>query len=62
VTAAAFPGQTILMSRFIQVFEFTGDKMRAKGNFFALMFLVMAIGVFVMYFAIGWTSNVVGQV
>jgi ATP-binding cassette subfamily B (MDR/TAP) protein 1 len=50
------------MSRFIEVFELTGDKMRTKGNFFALMFLVLAIGTFVMYFVLGWTSNIVGQV
>ncbi|KAJ5306401.1 ABC transporter sequence [Penicillium antarcticum] len=59
--AAAFPGQTILMSQFIEVFEFTGDKMRSKGNFFALMFLVLAIGTFAMYFLMGYTSNIVGQ-
>jgi ATP-binding cassette subfamily B (MDR/TAP) protein 1 len=50
------------MSGFIEVFKLTGDKMRAKGNFFALMFLVLAIGTFVMYFLLGWTSNVVAQV
>ncbi|KAJ6027022.1 ABC transporter integral membrane type 1 [Penicillium canescens] len=59
--AAALPGQTILMSGFIEVFKLTGDKMQVKGNFFALMFLVLAIGTFVMYFVLGWTSNIVAQ-
>ncbi|KAL4886137.1 P-loop containing nucleoside triphosphate hydrolase protein [Aspergillus karnatakaensis] len=60
--AASFPAQTILMTRFIEVFQFTGDKMREKGNFFALMFLVLAIGLLVVYFIIGWSSNVVAQI
>ncbi|OTB18178.1 hypothetical protein K445DRAFT_314988 [Daldinia sp. EC12] len=59
--AAAFPGQAILMSKFIEVFQFTGSEMRSRGNFFALMFLVMAIGALIVYFIIGWTSNVVAQ-
>ncbi|KAJ5112704.1 ABC transporter [Penicillium argentinense] len=59
--AASYPGQTILMSRFIEVFKFTGAKMEDKGNFFALMFLVLGIGAFVVYFVVGWSSNVVAQ-
>ncbi|KAJ6185225.1 ABC transporter [Penicillium mononematosum] len=59
--AASFPGQAILMSRFIEVFQFTGAAMRTKGNFFALMFLVLGLGAFVVYFVVGWTSNVVAQ-
>lgn len=50
------------MSKFIEVFELTGSKMREKGNFFALMFFVIACGSLVVYFITGWTSNVVGQV
>lgn len=60
--AAAFPGQTILMSRFIEVFKFTGDEMQKKGSFIALMFLVLAIGSFFAYFVVGWSSNAVAQV
>lgn len=60
--AAAFPGQAILMSRFIEVFKFTGDEMQRKANFIALMFLVLAIGTLVTYFVVGWSSNLVGQV
>lgn len=60
--AAAFPGQAILMSRFIEVFKFRGDEMQKKANFIALMFLVLAIGVLFTYFIVGWSSNLVGQV
>lgn len=50
------------MSRFIEVFKFTGAKMQEKGNFFALMFLVLALGCFIIYFVVGWSSNVIAQV
>lgn len=60
--AAIFPGQAILMSRVIDIFKLTGSEMREKGNFFALMFLVMAFGALVTYFVLGWSSNVVAQV
>ncbi|KAJ5559247.1 ABC transporter integral membrane type 1 [Penicillium sp. DV-2018c] len=59
--AASYPGQSILMSKFIEVFQFTGSAMREKGNFFALMFFVLGLGSFVVYFIIGWTSNIVAQ-
>ncbi|UPK99813.1 hypothetical protein LCI18_010748 [Fusarium solani-melongenae] len=59
--AAAYPGQAILMSKFIDVFKLTGSAMQTKGNFFALMFLVMACGCLVVYFVLGWTSNVIAQ-
>ncbi|OAL25873.1 hypothetical protein AYO20_10335 [Fonsecaea nubica] len=59
--AASFPGQAILMSKFIEVFELTGSAMQKRGSFLALMFLVMACGCLVVYFALGWTSNVVAQ-
>lgn len=60
--AAAYPGQSILMSRFIEVFKYTGSEMREKGDFFALMFLVLAIGACVVYFVMGWCSNVIATV
>lgn len=50
------------MSRFIEVFQFTGAKMQEKGNFFALMFLVLGLDSLVVYFVIGWSSNIVAQV
>lgn len=59
--AASFPGQAILMSKFIEVFKFTGAKMQEKGNFFALMFLALALGCLVVYFIVGWSSNIIAQ-
>lgn len=50
------------MSRFIDVFQLTGTKMQQKGNFFALTFLVLGLGSLIVYFAVGWSSNIVAQV
>lgn len=50
------------MSRFIEVFQYTGSEMQKKGNFFALMFLVLAIGACVVYFIMGWCSNTIATV
>lgn len=50
------------MSRFIDVFKLSGSAMQQKGNFFALMFLAIACGCLVIYFIIGYASNVVAQV
>lgn len=60
--AAAYPGQSILMSRFIEVFQYTGSEMQKRGNFFASMFLVLAIGACVVYFVMGWCSNTIATV
>ncbi|KAM0270663.1 hypothetical protein ACHAQH_009332 [Verticillium albo-atrum] len=61
LAAGAYPGQAVLMSKFIDVFKLTGNEMRKEGNFFALMLLVMACGCLVVYFIVGYTSNVVAQ-
>lgn len=62
MVAAAFPGQAILMSRIVEVFELKGSELAAKGDFFALMFLVLGLGALVVYFIIGWSSNAIAQV
>lgn len=50
------------MSKFIEVFELTGSAMQKKGNFFALMFLVLGLGALVVYFILGWTASIVAHV
>ncbi|KAI3026336.1 hypothetical protein CBS147347_4993 [Aspergillus niger] len=57
LAAAAYPAQAILMSKFIDVFRYSGAEMRREGNFFALMFFVLGIGSMAAYFAVGWLSN-----
>ncbi|CAI7611552.1 unnamed protein product [Penicillium bialowiezense] len=60
-TAATFPGQSILISKFIEVFELTGSAMQKRGNFFALMFFVLGLGCFVIYFIVGWMASIVAH-
>ncbi|KAL4789629.1 P-loop containing nucleoside triphosphate hydrolase protein [Aspergillus venezuelensis] len=59
--AAVYPGQALLMARVVDVFQLTGDKMRDRGNFFAAMFIVLAAGCLVTYFAIGYATNTIAQ-
>ncbi|KAL4926789.1 ABC transporter ATP-binding protein [Aspergillus undulatus] len=59
--AAVYPGQALLMARVVDVFQLTGDKMRDRGNFFATMFIVLASGCLVTYFAIGYATNTIAQ-
>lgn len=58
--AAAFPGQALLLGKIMDVFS--GPDMVSRGNFVALMFFVLALGSFVVYFVLGWTTNVIAQV
>jgi ATP-binding cassette subfamily B (MDR/TAP) protein 1 len=62
IPAGTFPGQAMLMSRLVNVFQYTGSEMEEKGNFFALMNLVIAIGCLIVYFIIGYTANSISTV
>ena len=33
-----------------------------RGNFIALMYFVMSLGCFVVYFGLGWATNIIAQV
>lgn len=50
------------MGKLLDVFTLQGSEMTNRGNFFALMFFVLALGVLVCYFVLGWTTNLVAQV
>jgi ATP-binding cassette subfamily B (MDR/TAP) protein 1 len=58
--AAVYPGQALLLGKTMDVF--TSPDMVSRGNFVSLMFFVLALGCFVVYFVLGWTSNVIAQV
>lgn len=45
----------------MSVFSLTGSEMESKGNFYAKMFIVLACGCFIAYFALGYATNVVAQ-
>jgi ATP-binding cassette subfamily B (MDR/TAP) protein 1 len=57
-----FPAQAIVFARIVRAFELTGSEARSEGNFFSLMFFVIALGNLVVFAVIGWTSNILAQV
>ena len=58
--AGVYPGQALLLASVMDIFS--SDDMIGTGNFIALMYFVMSLGCFVVYFGLGWTTNVVAQV
>jgi ATP-binding cassette subfamily B (MDR/TAP) protein 1 len=60
--AGANPGQALLMGKLLDVFTLQGSQMTKRANFFALMFFILALGVLVCYFVLGWTTNLIAQV
>ncbi|KAJ5341530.1 ABC multidrug transporter [Penicillium brevicompactum] len=49
--------QSWLFAQLIQVFQFTGQKLVDKANFWALMFFVLAIAMSTFYFLLGTSAN-----
>jgi hypothetical protein len=60
VTAAVNPGQTLLLGKLVDIIAL--DDPTAKANFLALMLLVLSLGCFVCYYALGWSMNVIANV
>ncbi|OHX00550.1 multidrug resistance protein [Colletotrichum incanum] len=62
IGAAVFPGQAVLLASVTEVFTArSSSDMVRKGNFISLMYVVMAVGCFLGYFAMGWATNIVTQ-
>ncbi|QKX55415.1 uncharacterized protein TRUGW13939_02508 [Talaromyces rugulosus] len=57
--AAVNPGQAFLLGNIMSVF--TSPDIVARGNFIALMFFVMSLGILVVYFVMGWSTNSIAQ-
>jgi ATP-binding cassette, subfamily B (MDR/TAP), member 1 len=60
IGGGTYPAQAVLFSRLINVFTLQGEEARTQGNFYALMFFVLAIVNLFGYFAIGWACNTIG--
>lgn len=60
LTAAVNPGQALLLGNVMSVF--TSPDMVARGNFISLMFFIMSLGILVIYFIMGWSTNTIAQV
>ncbi|EER43482.1 multidrug resistance protein [Histoplasma capsulatum H143] len=57
-----YPAQAVLFSRLVSVFTLQGSAMLDRGDFFSLMFFMVAIGNFIAYFLLGYVSNRIAQV
>ncbi|EGO53219.1 hypothetical protein NEUTE1DRAFT_92339 [Neurospora tetrasperma FGSC 2508] len=58
---ATYPALAIIFSRIMDAFALEGDKMVERGNFFSLMFFIVALGNLVAYAVLGWFCNVIAQ-
>ncbi|KAK1599509.1 ABC transporter [Colletotrichum navitas] len=61
VSVGAYPGQSLVIANLVDVFTLTGSEMISKGNFYSLIFFILALGVFVSYFTMGMNTNVIAQ-
>lgn len=59
---ATYPAQAILFSRVVEAFQMDPGLGVAQGDFYSLMFFVVAIGNLILFAAVGWASNIVAQV
>ena len=58
--AAIYPGQALLLANVMDIFS--APNMVERGNFIALMYFVMALGCIIVYFGLGWATNIIAQV
>lgn len=58
--AAVNPGQALLLGEIMSVF--TSPDISSRGNFISLMFFIMSLGILVVYFIMGWSTNTIAQV
>lgn len=59
--AAIFPAQAIILAEVLDVFQLEPVAMQTRGNFFALMLLMLGITSLVVYSTMGWFTNIVAQ-
>ncbi|KAJ9297277.1 hypothetical protein DTO271G3_4570 [Paecilomyces variotii] len=53
---AAYALQSWLFAQLIQVFQFTGQKLKDAANFWALMFFILSLAMLVSYFFVGFVG------
>jgi ATP-binding cassette subfamily B (MDR/TAP) protein 1 len=59
---ALFPLQAFLYARLVTAFQLTGSALISAGNFWALMWFIVALVVAAAYFVIGGLSTGLGEV
>jgi len=60
--SAAFPLQAYLFANLISLFAFYGEFLREATNFWCLMTVVLAVGVGICHFMLGWACSTVSFV
>lgn len=55
--SVAYPVQSYVFSQFLQVVTYTGHQLQSASNHWALMFFILALGVALAYFTLGWSSH-----
>lgn len=58
---ATYPAQAILFSRVVEAFQLSPGSGVEQGDFYSLMFFVVALGNLLVYAAVGWASVIVAQ-
>ncbi|KAL5114063.1 hypothetical protein ACEQ8H_008040 [Pleosporales sp. CAS-2024a] len=58
---ASYPAQAILFSRIVRAFQLSPQQGIDQGDFFSLMFFMVAIGNLLVFASVGWVSNIVAQ-
>ncbi|CBX99230.1 similar to multidrug resistance protein 1 [Plenodomus lingam JN3] len=58
---ATYPAQAILFSRVVEAFQLPAAQAVDQGDFYALMFFVVALGNLVLFAVIGYLSNIIAQ-
>ncbi|KAK5088598.1 hypothetical protein LTR05_002818 [Lithohypha guttulata] len=61
IGGATYPAQALLFSNLLDVFLLPQPQRTDRGNFFALMFFVVALGNLFCYGMMGWSTNTVVQ-
>jgi ATP-binding cassette subfamily B (MDR/TAP) protein 1 len=59
---ATYPAQAILFARVVEAFQLPPARAVDQGDFYSLMFFVVALGNLLVYAAVGYASNIVAQV
>ncbi|KAK1148555.1 hypothetical protein N8T08_009561 [Aspergillus melleus] len=59
IGAAVYPGQALLLANVMDIFS--SDDIVGRGNFIALMYFVMSLGCILIYYGLGWATNVIAQ-
>jgi ATP-binding cassette, subfamily B (MDR/TAP), member 1 len=52
---ATYPVQAFLFAKLIGVFGLSGTELVSRGNFYSLMFFILALVSFIAYFLLGWS-------